>query len=90
MTNLKDKLSASVRRAKATQQPEAEKPAAEKTVQKTASAKPATVKPTPAKPAPAKPAPKSVPARKPAPEATSANVVQESGSALFPSRVWPD
>lgn len=74
MTNLKDKLSANVRRAKATQQPEPDTPAA---------AKPAAAKPAAARPATAKPA------AKPAPAAT-ANVVQESGTSLFPSRVWPD
>ncbi|TXT17227.1 MAG: hypothetical protein FD132_2526, partial [bacterium] len=47
----------------------------------------------PVKPA-AKPAPKravrATPAKPKAPAPASANIVQDSGSALFPSRVWPD
>ena len=106
MTNLKDKLSASVRMAKAGQQtasqpanapaaltqpapvsaaadkPVAVKPAAKKPT----AAKPAATKPTAAKPAATKPTATKQPAasRKPA------SVDQESGNALFPSRVWPD
>ncbi len=81
MTRLKDKLSASVRKAKAAQKPEAD----------TAAPKAATARrraPRAAKTAPerqaaaAQPTP---PARRP-----SANFVEESGTALFPERVWPD
>jgi len=61
MTNLKDKLSANVRRAKASQEPEQTPAAADK-------------------PAPSKPAA----------QPTSANHVKESGTALFPDRIWPD
>ncbi|MEW6253285.1 MAG: hypothetical protein AB1716_21810 [Planctomycetota bacterium] len=75
MTNIKDKLSASVRMAKAAQQP------APKSAAKPA-AKPAAAKPAPA---PAKPV-----AAKPASPATHAGGIPESGTALFPERVWPD
>lgn len=85
MTRLKDKLSASVRMAKAAQQPAAKsaaKPAARPV------AKPATVKSTPV---PAKPAATPPPAAaKPAAPRTHAGDISESGSALFPERVWPD
>ena len=100
MTNLKEKLSANVRRAKAAQQPEAEKPAEKDVVAKPVAAKPAAakpaaskppaVKPAPAKRTVAKPTPKSAPAGKSEKGTPSANVVKESGTALFPSRVWPD
>lgn len=84
MTNVKDKLSASVRQARAAQQPTAAKlkPATRAATEST-TAKPATARqqrtatPAPAKPTPATPVP-------------SANSVRESGSALFPDRVWPD
>ncbi len=66
MTNLKDKLSANVRRAKASQEPE----------QTPAAAEPAAAD----NPAPTKPAA----------QPTSANHVKESGTALFPDRIWPD
>jgi hypothetical protein len=73
MTNLKDKLSASVRQAKAAQQP-VSKPAAKPAAPK-AEPKPAASKPAAAKPAAAKEKTPGVP---------------DSGSALFPDRVWPD
>ena len=73
MTNLKDKLSASVRQAKDSR----------KQLEKTPVAKPAEAAPAVSKPAATKPAPKKNAAR-PAP------AVGQSGSALFPDRVWPD
>lgn len=83
MTKLKDKLSASVRMAKAAQQPAA-KGAPGKPVAKPAA--PAAARPAPA---PAKPA--AAPATKPAtPQAAPAGGIPESGTALFPERVWPD
>ena len=73
MSNVKDKLSASMRTVKA-----GEKPAA-----KPAAAKPAAAKKTatrkPARKAPAKAKPAAVPGD-----------VPESGTELFPARVWPD
>ena len=98
MTNIKDKLSASVRHAKAGQQtsaiaPASAKPAASKPpATQPAAAKAATSKPTVTKPAASKPT--AAPAIKAkqttwtAP-AVSADVPQSS-SALFPARVWPD
>jgi len=89
MTNVKDKLSASVRQARTLQQPAGEDAAATATTaptKKVAVTKPAAV----AKP---KAAPKPKPAAKPATAAVkpSSNIdVQPSGSTLFPSRVWPD
>jgi hypothetical protein len=80
MSNVKDKLSASMRTVKAGGKPAA----GEKT--KAASGKPA------AKPA----APKATAARKPARKAPAkgktavAGDVPESSSELFPTRVWPD
>jgi hypothetical protein len=83
MSKLKDKLSASVRMAKAAQQPAA-KGAPARPVAKPAA--PAAAKPSPA---PAKPA--AAPAAKPAtPKTASAGGIPESGTALFPERVWPD
>lgn len=86
MSKLKDKLSASVRQAKAAQQPR--KP------QAAAKAAPAPVKSqAAAKAAPAAVKPQAQPARQEKtqkPAATSANVVRDSGTALFPQRIWPD
>ncbi len=79
MSKVKDKLSANIRAVKGGQEPAASeqpKAAAEKPA-----AKPAAEKPT----APRKPA-KSAPAR----GKTLPGDVPESGTALFPSRVWPD
>jgi hypothetical protein len=84
VTKLKDKLSASVRMAKAAQQSAAEQPAPEQP----AAAPATTAKPRTRTTAPARPsaAPAKAPARKPAP----GGEIPESGSALFPKRVWPD
>ena len=80
MSNVKDKLSASMRTVKAGGKPAAgAKP-------KAAAGKPA------AKPAAAKKTAPRKPARK-APASSTTTVpgdVPESGTALFPSRVWPD
>ena len=78
MTTTKDKLSASVRMAKAAQQSGIDQPAS-KAATKPAAGKTPAAKPAPAKattPAPAVPAP--------------AGEIPESGSALLPARVWPD
>ena len=83
MTNVKDKLSASVRMAKAAQQTGTDRPASE------AAAKPAPAKAPAAKPAAPKAAPAKAPPLKPAVPG-SAGEIPESGTALFPSRVWPD
>jgi hypothetical protein len=110
MTNLKDKLSANVRRAKAAQQPEGAAPAAEQT--SAATAEPAVrkrattsatggseapgskaAKPASPRPRTAKPRTTEGPAattEKPAAPPSSANQVKESGTALFPDRIWPD
>lgn len=77
MTKLKDKLSASVRQAKASQQPAAKKPDA-RTAGKAAPIKAPAVA-VHAKAPPPKPA--WAPARETPPG---------SGSVLFPDRVWPD
>jgi hypothetical protein len=81
MTTTKDKLSASVRMAKAAQRAATDQPATE------AAPKPSPAKAPAAKPAAAKAAPAKAPAQKPA---ASAGEIPESGSALFPTRVWPD
>jgi hypothetical protein len=78
MTTTKDKLSASVRMAKAAQQTGTDPPASQ------AAAKPAAGKTPAAKSAPAKAAPPKPAVSAPAGE------IPESGSALFPARVWPD
>lgn len=100
MTSTKDKLSASVRQAKAAQDPKAgtapETDAGQPTGRAAGNAKkPAagTRKP-PAKTAAAA-TKTSAPSRKArsgadAPGASTANHVPESGTALFPDRVWPD
>ena len=100
MTTTKDKLSASVRQAKAAQQPEAETRSAAEP-EKAAGKTPIT----PKKPAVAgrKPATKAASAARKAPTRTrketpapatdkpaTANEVRDSGTALFPERVWPD
>mgnify|MGYP001815463540 FL=1 len=80
MSNVKDKLSANIRAVKAGEKPAAgAKP-------KAAAGKPA------AKPAAAKKTAPRKPARKP-PASSKTTVpgdVPESGTALFPARVWPD
>ena len=83
MTKLKDKLSASVRMAKASQ----------KTTVKPAARKPAPAKIAVAKPVANKPAAKSTaaaPANKTASRKAQANDVPAHSDALFPARVWPD
>lgn len=100
--NLKDKLSASVRRAKAgqladkTAEPTAVAATAPKAEAKRAAVqaettgrarKPASVSPS-APAAPAKSTP-STPAQ-PATAVSSANPVKESSTTLFPDRIWPD
>ena len=72
MSNVKNKLSASMRTVKA-----GAKPAAKPAAAKSAAAKKATPR-KPARKAPAKANP-AVPGD-----------VPESGTALFPDRVWPD
>lgn len=99
MTNVKDKLSASVRQAKAAQKPEAEAPAAPEAAKPEARPAPAAARKTPtarARPAAAK-ATVSRKATTPVPERAAAAgktsgpaEIPESGSALFPERVWPD
>jgi len=77
MSNVKDKLSASMRTVKAGGKP----------VAKPAAAKPAAAKPAAAKKtAPRKPARKTPAKAKPAVPGD----VPESGTELFPARVWPD
>jgi hypothetical protein len=79
MSKLKDKLSANMRTVKAGQAP-----AAPEQVQ-AASEKPA------AKPAAEKPAAAGKPAKEAAAGArTVPGDVPQSGTALFPARVWPD
>ncbi len=79
MTKMKDKLSASVRMAKASQ----------KTPAQSSGGKPAPVKTVAAKPAAPKPA-----ARPPVATAASrkaqGNEVPVRSEAMFPARVWPD
>lgn len=106
MTNVKDKLSASVKQARSQQQPlEAEATKADVTAETTPveaqplpAEKPKSVPKSTPKSTP-KPAPKPVAINKPTEAAvpatsavkkTSSNDVQPSGSTLFPSRVWPD
>ena len=81
MSNIKDKLSASMRTVKAGGKPEAD--AEPEAAAGKPAAKPAAEKKT----APRKPAAKKAPAKvKPA----VAGDVPESGTELFPTRVWPD
>ncbi len=101
MTTTKDKLSASVRQAKATQDPNAEGKTRTEPAKAgdPAVAEPKKTAPTGKKPsaqqrsgtrkpsaAPRKPGPTRAKRDKPA----SATEVPESGTALFPDRVWPD
>ena len=76
MSNVKDKLSANIRAVKDKQE------TAEETRQPRAAARKPAAKST----APRK-SPKKVPARG---KTTVPGDVPESGTALFPSRVWPD
>lgn len=77
MSKLKDKLSANMRMVKANQQPQAAAPA------KAAAEKPA------AKPAEKPAAAPSKPAAA-APRKPQSGEIPHSGTALFPTRVWPD
>ena len=99
MTNTKDKLSASVRQAKAAQNPDADAPAvvaAAKPADKVAAtaAKPRTAAPrkqaAPKKPATRKPADAAQKKQASAAPRPQPDEIPESGSALFPKRVWPD
>ena len=81
MSKLKDKLSANMRMVKANQQSPTAAPA--KTQAAATPSKKAVAKPLATAPA-AKTAPRPV-ARK-----TVSGDVPDSGTALFPSRVWPD
>jgi hypothetical protein len=75
MINVKDKLSANIRAVKAKQEPAATK-------QPKAAAR---------KPAAKSTAPRKLPKKAPASGKTTVpGDVPESGTALFPSRVWPD
>lgn len=88
MTKLKDKLSASVRMAKASQKT-APKPPARKAVP----AKSVAVKPAASKPAAKAPVATVVPrapAKKSADRKAQGNEVPVRSDALFPVRVWPD
>ena len=78
MSKLKDKLSANMRMVKASQKP-ASAQSANKPVAKPAAAKPV-----------ASAAPKKTTARAPAVSKTTTGEIPASGTALFPSRVWPD
>ena len=75
MINVKDKLSANIRAVKAKQEPAATKQP------KAAARKPAAKSTAPRK------SPKKAPASG---KTTVPGDVPESGTALFPSRVWPD
>ena len=75
MSNVKDKLSANIRAVKDEQEPSATK-------QPKAAARKPAVKTT---------APRKSPKKSPAKGKTTVpGDVPESGTALFPSRVWPD
>ena len=75
MSNVKDKLSANIRAVKAKQEPAASKQP------KAAARKPAAKPAAPRKPA------KKAPASG---KTTVPGDVPESGTELFPARVWPD
>ena len=80
MSKVKDKLSANIRAVKAGQEPAAGEPA--KATSEKPAARPAAKKTT----APRKPAERA-PARV---KTTVPGDVPESGTELFPARVWPD
>ncbi|HSM28827.1 MAG TPA: hypothetical protein VK855_12080 [Thioalkalivibrio sp.] len=95
MTNMKEKLAASVREAKAAQAPETA--AAEKNppTKPVARPKAAATKAKPAARKTATSARKSTPATRgtraaAARKEPSSEGIPESGTALFPERVWPD
>jgi len=94
MTNMKEKLAASVREAKAAQAPGAEAPAAIRPTKPVTRPK-AAAKPKPAPRKPVARARKSAPATAKTRGATAQQTspsegIPESGTALFPERVWPD
>jgi hypothetical protein len=84
MSKVKDKLSANIRAVKAGQEPAAGEPA--KATSEKPAARPAAKKTTTTTTTTRKPA-KSEPARA---KTTVPGDVPESGTALFPARVWPD
>jgi hypothetical protein len=94
MTNMKEKLAASVREAKATQAPEATTAEKSPPAKPVARPKAAATKAKPAARKPAASARKSTPAtrgtRAAAKKESSSEGIPESGTALFPERVWPD
>lgn len=98
MTTMKDKLAASVRQAKSTQQTGTRKPAqpaAKRAATPKAVARPAP-KPAAAKPAVPTAAPVAKPAAKPAAPKRAATAIVHAGgipdstTTLHPQRVWPD
>lgn len=105
MTKLKDRLSASVRMAKAAQHATADPSAAEQrstpspTESDSAGSRPAAEKAPATRPAvPRAPAAKATPTARgsreprkpPAGSASGSGDIPESGSTLFPDRIWPD
>jgi hypothetical protein len=95
MTNMKEKLAASVREAKATQAPEATTAEKSPPAKPVARPKAAATKAKPAARKPAASARKSVPATRgtraaAAKKESLSEGIPESGTALFPERVWPD
>ncbi len=95
MTNMKEKLAASVRDAKANQAPGAAAPESIPPAKPVARAKPSATKASPAPRKPAASARKTTPAtaktrRTAAKKTPPSEGVPESGTALFPDRVWPD
>lgn len=84
MTNLKEKLSASVRLAKATSQ------SAVKTATPSAVSKPVAAKPVAAKPVAAKPVAKKTPVISPDGAQPAPPKAVALGGIAFPDRVWPD
>ena len=80
MSKVKDKMSANIRAVKTGQEPAADEPA--KATSEKPAARPAAKKTT----APRKPV-KSTPARA---KTSVPGDVPESGTELFPARVWPD
>jgi hypothetical protein len=92
MSNVKDKLSANIRTVKSRQEPVTDKQAREtsdKTDAEPAAEKPATPRKSaaPRKQAAPRKSAKKAPASG---KTTVPGDVPESGTALFPSRVWPD
>ncbi len=93
MTTLKDKLSASVRQAKAAQTTATKPAAAKPKAARSTAPKPAARKATPARPAAPKAAPRKAAAPKAAVKAEqkiAPGGIPESHNQLFPQRIWPD